>query len=148
MTDLEMISCDTNILLYYLDSSCDAHPKAKSYLDTVWYERNFLIADLVLLELYVLLRNPKVLKHSLSAKEAADCCRVFRTNPAWQVVECTTGVMPEFWTSYAGKLLSAWSAYDVRLGLTLRKAGVKIFATRNVKDFKGLGFDKIVNPID
>ena len=36
---------------------------------------------------------------------------------------------------------------DVRLALTLRYHGVTDFATANVKDFNGLGFARVWNPL-
>ena len=45
-------------------------------------------------------------------------------------------------------LSNPYQIYDVRLGMVLKKHEVTKFATRNVKDFKIVGFHKIVNPID
>jgi hypothetical protein len=36
---------------------------------------------------------------------------------------------------------------DARIGLTLRHHGVTHFATANAKDFEGLGFDRVWNPL-
>ena len=36
---------------------------------------------------------------------------------------------------------------DVRLALTLQYAGVTALATDNVRDFNGLGFDRVWNPL-
>jgi hypothetical protein len=38
--------------------------------------------------------------------------------------------------------------YDVRLGLSLRRQGVTEFATANVRDFEGLGLERVWNPLD
>jgi uncharacterized protein len=141
-------SCDTNIFLYYLDSSCPEHAKARDYVENIWRDKNFIISDLVLIELYVLLRNPKVLRGPLSSKEAADCCQRLRANSGWQVLESVSGVMPEIWANYAETIPSAWQIYDLRLGLSLKRAGVKVFATRNTRDFKMVGFEELINPID
>lgn len=143
-----MQSCDTNILLYYLDESCSAYPKAKDYIESVWHNKDFVICDLVLLELYVLLRNPKVFESPLMANEAAEVCQSFRSNPNWQVLETMEGVMPIIWDKFAPSISSRWAVFDLRLGLTLKNAGVKVFATRNIKDFKEIGFYKLINPID
>jgi uncharacterized protein len=37
--------------------------------------------------------------------------------------------------------------YDTRSALTMTAQGVTEFATMNVKDFKGLGFRKVWNPL-
>jgi predicted nucleic acid-binding protein len=36
---------------------------------------------------------------------------------------------------------------DARLALTLRHHGVTEFATSNVKDFEGFGFNRVWNPL-
>ena len=36
---------------------------------------------------------------------------------------------------------------DARLALTIRAAGVTEFATRNVRDYKDFGFDRIRDPL-
>jgi len=141
-------SCDSNILLYYCDDSCSEHANAQAYLESVWNSNDFVISDLALTELYVLLRNAKVLRKPLSAREAATLCLQFRSNHHWQVVECAFGIMPGIWKEHSAQLSSAWQIYDLRLALTLRRAGVEIFATRNTKDFKLAGFRKLINPID
>ncbi len=37
--------------------------------------------------------------------------------------------------------------YDARLALALRRQGITEFATANVKDFTGFGFDRVWNPV-
>lgn len=37
---------------------------------------------------------------------------------------------------------------DARIAFTLRHHGVTHFATANVKDFQGLGFEKVWNPLE
>lgn len=143
-----MESCDTNILLYYLDQSCREHRKAKQYIETVADRTDFVICDLVLIELYVLLRNPRVLKHTLTAREARSCCLALRHNPRWQIVEYSSGVMEMVWSYLDKETVTSWQIYDIRLGMTLLKSGVDIFATRNTKDFAKIGFKKLLNPID
>ena len=70
-----------------------------------------------------------------------------RRNPAWMVLDYPgPGLMEKVWT-VARSSDSARRIYDVRLGLTLRHYGVKRFATANGKDFRGLGFEKVWNPL-
>jgi len=38
--------------------------------------------------------------------------------------------------------------FDARLGLTLLHHGVTEFATANVKDFAGLGFQRVFSPLE
>ncbi len=142
-----MYSCDTNILLYAFDLSCKEHSKARLYLEKMSSNEEFVICDLVLAELYVLLRNSKVVNKPLSAKNAQTYCRTLRSNPNWQVLEYTLGVMGFAWQS-SSNFSQATQIYDYRLGLVLKRHGVQEFATRNIKDFKSIGFNKLINPID
>ena len=142
-----MQSCDTNILLYAVDETCPEYSVASEYLKGMISNDRFVISDLVLCELYVLLRNRHVVQSPLSAKGAAKICAHFRSNPRWQVLECSTGVMEEVWRN-SQTLSRAVGIYDLRLGHTLRRHGVTEFATRNVRDFKNIGFKRLINPID
>ena len=38
--------------------------------------------------------------------------------------------------------------FDIRLALTLLRFGVTDFATTNLKDFEGLGLERIFNPLE
>lgn len=142
-----MYSCDTNILLYALDSSCREHPKAYEYLQKMQTNEEFVICDLVLTELFTLLRNPKVLKSPYSGTEAKEICLQLRSNPKWQILEYTLGSMKTVWNA-VHLLNTPLQIYDMRLGIVLKQHGVRNFATRNVKDFKKVGFEKVVNPVD
>lgn len=143
-----MRSCDTNILLYALNTSCQEHAAARKYFDSVVGDHSFAVCELVLVELYVLLRNPKVLKAPLSAKEAAECCLQLRKNPAWRVIDYDTRISDAVWAVCSNTKLSGVSIFDTRLALTLEHHGIKEFATRNVKDFKRFSSLDIINPID
>ncbi len=68
---------------------------------------------IVLAELYVLLRNPRVVDRPLSAADAARICRSFRANPAWGIIDCPRGLMDCIWALCAesnatGPCLAAW----------------------------------------
>jgi toxin-antitoxin system PIN domain toxin len=143
-----MKSCDTNILIYYLDSSCSEHNEAKLYLEKVWTDKEFIICDLVLIELYVLLRNPKVFDSPFTEEQARKCILKFRTNPYWKILEYSAGTMEKVWDATNKLTSKATTIYDLRLGFCLLNSGVKEFATRNTKDFKRVPFEKIINPID
>lgn len=59
-----------------------------------------VICELVLLELYVLLRNPAVLVKPLDSAAAVAVCTAFRRHPCWQVVGFPTdsrAFHDEFW---------------------------------------------------
>jgi predicted nucleic acid-binding protein len=143
-----VISIDTNLLLYSLNP------------DSIWHEpaMNFLrkhlgiptvrvaITDYVLVELYVLLRNPAVMANALTAKEARDLVTAYWDAPNVLRVE-NANVMDEVWRLAGGTDFARRRIFDARLALTLRQVGVTQFATANVKDFEDLGFEKVWNPL-
>ena len=141
-------SCDTNVLAYAFNKDCPEHLVAKVYLESVASNYNFVICELVLTELYVLLRSPRVFSNPLSAKEAAHICQSLRKNPAWQLIDYSPGIMDEIWDLAEKSSFAARQIFDARLALTLKRNGVDIFVTRNTKHFKSFGFDKLINPID
>jgi uncharacterized protein len=141
-------SCDTNIFLYYLDQTCPEHPAALDYVLEIVEDKDFIISEMVLTELFVLLQNPKIFKSPFTHAQSAKTCLELRSNPHWQVLEYVDGTMEEAWKRIKKGEVEKWQIYDLRLGLTLKRSGVTEFATRNVKDFKSVGFQKIVNPID
>ncbi|MFM8635837.1 MAG: hypothetical protein ACKOEX_13695 [Planctomycetia bacterium] len=70
-----------------------------------------------------------------------------RRNPARMVLDYPGPGLMEKVSTIARSSDSARRIYDVRLGLTLRHYEVKRFATTNGKDFRGLGFEKVWNPL-
>ncbi len=142
-----MISCDTNILFYSLNSECAEYPGARSFLKAHSEDGNFAVCELVLVELYVLLRNPKMNKSPATAEQAVSVVRQFRSNPCWRVIDYPGGLMNEIWKHAEKKDFSYRSIFDARLALTLMNHGVKDFATRNVKDFESYGFNKVWDPL-
>jgi len=143
-----MRSCDTNVLFYACHTGCPEHPAARQYLQSVANDSDFLICELVLAELYVLLRNPKVVDKPLGAFDAAQICRSFRANPAWGIIDYPGGLMDRIWALCAEPHFGCREIFDARLALTLAHHGVNEFATRNTSHFERYGFDKLVNPID
>ena len=125
-----MKSCDTNILVYYLDSSCKEHANAKTYLESIWADKKFVICDLVLIELYTLIRNPKVFARPFSAEEAKKCILGFRSNTNWRILEYASGTMDKVWETSSKILTRPMMIYDLRLGFCLLNSGVEEFATR------------------
>ena len=141
-----MISCDTNILFYSLNDSCLQNEKARSFLESNSENDRFAICELTLVELYVLLRNPKINKYPASARQAVSIIHRFRTNPYWQVIDYPGALMDEIW-SYTERSGSAYRAiFDARIAFTLLHHNVKEFATANVKDFNKFPFVKVWNP--
>lgn len=141
-----MISIDTNLLLYSLNRDCVEHARARNFVQQYSDRSDVAIAELVLVELYVLLRNPAVVSRPLGAAEAASVCRPFRTHPRWALIE-NAPVMSQVWEIVADPACPRRRVFDARIGFTLLHHGVRELATRNVKDFEGFGFDRVFDPL-
>ncbi|MBI4626709.1 MAG: hypothetical protein HY736_26250 [Verrucomicrobia bacterium] len=79
-----------------------------------------------------------------------EVCTAFRKHPRWQVI----GFPPDSrafhdlrWPRLREKDFARRRAYDWRAALSMLRQGVTDFATVNVKDFEGLGFAKVWNPL-
>lgn len=143
-----MRSCDTDILLYYLNRDCSEQPAAARYLEANWDRQDFALCELVLVELYVLLRSPAVLSRPLGAADALDVIRRLRNHPHWALIDYPGSLMDAVWKQAGTPGFPARGVYDARLAKTLLYHGVQEFATRNTKHFRHFGFQKLVNPID
>lgn len=141
-----MISIDANIIIYSLNKSMSGHDRARSFLLQLSDRDDVVIAEPVLVEVYLLIRNPAVFPHPYSSQEAAHVCESYRVNPRWRLVECMP-VMHEVWRHAAEPQFARRRIIDARLALTLRAAGVTELATCNVKDFTDFGFDRVWDPI-
>ena len=141
-----MISADTNLFLYAANSDCPQHAAAKSFFEAL-PTQEFVICELVLIEIYMQLRNPAMLRTPLSAKAAAGFCDQLKSNPNWQWIDYHPEVSGSLWQR-ASKTKSGFRhIIDARLALTLLHHGVQFFATANVKDFKNFGFERVWNPL-
>ncbi len=143
-----MRSCDTNILFYAFHSGCPEHRAARDYLGRVATDTEFVICELVLTELYVLLRNPKLVDRPLTAPAAAGYCQSLRKNPSWGMIDYPGDLMDQIWALCSEPNFAYRAIFDARLALTLLHHGVIEFATRNTLHFEDYGFERIVNPID
>jgi len=145
-----MISLDTNILLPAVESSNPHHTAAAAFMQSLHGRDDVAISEFILLELYVLLRNPAVLARPLSASAAASVCEAFRRHPSWQILgfpSDSRAFHDAFWPRLRDDPFARRRAYDWRTALSLLQQGVTEFATVNVKDFEGLGFAKVWNPL-
>jgi uncharacterized protein len=140
------VSIDTNILVYALNRSSAVHDRAREFLESVGQNENVVLAELVLVELYLLVRNPAVFPSPYGASEAAEVCRRLRTNPSWRIVECRP-VMKKVWNIAGDVGFGRRKIIDARLAYTLLAAGVTEFATRNTKDFSEFGFSRVFDPL-
>jgi uncharacterized protein len=144
------ISADTNLFVYAADPDSPMHSKARDFFRANQHdnaESEFVVCELVLIELYMQLRNPAVFKMPYSATEAASYCQALKKNPTWRCVDYEQGVSVALWRWASDSTAGFRQVIDARLGLTLRHHGVTDFATANVRDFQQFGFTKVWNPI-
>ena len=142
-----MISVDTNILFYATFDDSIQYEKANGFLNELNNsESEVVLCELVLAELYILLRNPMVYKNPMTAKSAVAIIQNFRTHPRWRIVE-NAPVMEKVWELAATPSFARRRLFDIRLALTLQHHRITEFATANTKDFNGLGFNKVWNPL-
>ena len=146
-----MISFDTNLLLYSLNQDCAEYSGARAFFASLPAASGAVaICELVLVELYVLLRNPAVLNKPLDPGDAVALIQTFRQHPAWVLIDYpgeTSSVMDELWRLAAQPNIGRRIVFDARLALTLRHHGVTEFATRNDSHFTGFGFTRLWNPL-
>jgi uncharacterized protein len=140
------LAIDTNIFVYSLNSDSTVHEAARSFVLEASRKDDVVISDLVLVELYLLIRNKAVFPRPYSAVEAAEVCRRLRGNPHWQVVECRP-IMSRVWEDIDQVNFPRRQLIDLRLAHTLHAAGVRRFATRNTRDFADLGLFEVFDPL-
>ncbi|MFW6312882.1 MAG: TA system VapC family ribonuclease toxin [Spirochaetota bacterium] len=140
------LSIDTNILVYALNEDSDVHEPARSFLESLAARTDVVIAELTLVELYLLIRNPTVFPNPYPAPQAIEACRAFARNPNWRIVECRP-VMERVWDAASEPDFARRRIIDARLAFTLRAAGVTEFATRNTVPFEGFGFERVFDPL-
>ena len=141
-----MISFDTNIAVHAANEKSENRDAARAFLSELGGRRDVVVCEYLLVELYLKLRKAKVFATPLSAQDAAARCQNLRRNPKWRLVE-SAPVMNEVWKLAGTQFFAIRRIVDVRFALTLRHFGVTEFATTNVKDFEGLGFDRVWNPL-
>jgi len=141
-----MISFDTNLAVYANNLAMAQQTASREFIESLADRDDVVVCDLMLLELYLKLRNPAIFPKPLSAAEAAARCQRFRENPRWFLVE-SAPVMEQVWKLAAKADFAFRRIIDARLALTLRHHGVTEFATANEEDFAGFGFTRVWNPL-
>lgn len=145
-----MLSIDTNILFHGFNEDSPRHEAAHSWLASIARDEDVAISEFILAEFHGLLRNPAVLPFPLSPAEAVEVIRTYRTHPRWRLIGFPLESRPlhdALWQKARAKDFAFRRFYDVRTALTMTSQGVTEFATLNVKDFEGLGFRKVWNPL-
>ena len=146
---MSLSSLDTNLLLYAANEDAAEHVVCKAFLQKVIEEPSgWISAYQVYLELYRAIRSPKVMACPLSAKQAADHVSILRDQLG--IMHCCYN--SECWNVVMRHLESDSFPYrrthDAILAATLVSHGVKVFYTRNTKDFVVSGFQAVINPVD
>ena len=141
-----MLSFDTNLAVHAANTASQVHESARDFMQSLASRRDVAVCELVLVELYLKLRNEKIYTRPLTAPQAAAVCQAYRKNQAWMLIE-SAAVMESVWAQAAQKGIACRRIIDLRLALTLRHHGVTEFATTNEKDFKGQGFVRVWNPL-
>lgn len=141
-----MIGIDTNILIYARVATAPLHAKAVAFVEQLTAEPGVAMAELVFVELYMALRNPAILLPPLDATSAAAECQHFRSHPYWALAE-NAEAMSAVWQDAAATGFARRRIIDVRLARTLLAHGVTDIVTVNERDFQGLGFARVWNPL-
>jgi len=143
-----MLTADTDLFIHAADPDSDHHDAAKTFFGALSANgEEFVICELVLVEIYILLRNPTVFKKAYTALEAAEFCRALKSNPAWRCIDYDSAVSTSLWKYVSKENVGYSHIIDARLALTLRHHGVDRFATVNTKHFKNFGFEEVWNPL-
>ena len=144
-----LIAFDTQIVVYALNASAPEHPSARRFLEKLAESDSVVVCELVLIELYGLLRNPAVFPNPASPVHAVERVDAFRRHPRWRLVDYpgeVPTVMDRIWAQAAAPDFARRRIFDARLAGALRHHGVTQFATANVRHFDGLGFERVWNP--
>ena len=143
-----MLSADTNLFLYAANPNSPHNIAAAEFFATCLEgTREFATCELVLVEIYMHLRNPAVLRQPLTSRDAVAFCDRLRSNPRWQHIDYEPAISGGLWRWARATESGFRHIIDARLALTLRHHGVTEFATANVKDFEEFGFGRVWNPV-
>jgi uncharacterized protein len=145
-----MFSIDTNILLHAFAVDSPSHRAAYNWILSLQHEAEVAISEFILAELYGLLRNPVVLAVPLDASDAVEVIQTYRRHPSWRLIGFPIESRPlhdALWEKARRKDFAFRRLYDARSALTMITQGVTEFATVNVKDYEGLGFRRVWNPL-
>lgn len=142
-----MMSFDTNLVVHSANCDSALHGRAREFLERISAERNVVVSELMLIEVFLKLCNVRIFRKPMTAAQAGAYCKELRANRNWLLVE-EAPIMEQAWGWTRRRNFAFRRIIDIRLGLVLRHHGVTDFATTNVKDFQGLGFSKVWNPLE
>lgn len=145
-----MLSIDANILLYAFCEAAPEHERALAFITAESAHERVALSEFVLAELYLLLRNPAVLKKPLTAPDAVGVVQRYRHHPRWKVLgfpPSSRELHDTLWQQAATAGFARRRIDDTRTALSLRAFGVTQLATANVRDFEDFGFERVWNPL-
>jgi predicted nucleic acid-binding protein len=146
-----MISIETNLLFHAYNVDSPLHQKAYDRIVSISGDENVVLSEFILAELYCLVRNPIIAKNgALSPGDAVALIESCRRHPRWMLAGFSANGrhVHDSLRNHARKPEFTFrKRYDVRTALILREHGVTDFATINLKDFEGLGFRRVWNPV-
>jgi uncharacterized protein len=147
---MNLATADTNLFIHAADPDSPHHAQARAFFSAVSTQQDgeeFVLCELVLIDLYMQLRNAAVFVKPYSAAESAAYCLALKQNPQWRCVDYDHAVSTKLWHWASTTKAGFRRIIDARLGLTLRHHGVTQFATANTKDFQEFGFQRVWNPL-
>lgn len=143
-----MLSADTNLLIHAADPDTPQHQVAREFFALINTRADeFVLCELILIELYMQLRNPAIFTTPYSAKESAMYCQALKENPTWRCIDYDPCVAPKLWQWAMTTKAGFRQNIDARIAFTLLHHGVTQFATVNAKHFSEFGFAKVWNPL-
>lgn len=144
-----MNSLDTDLLVYAANSAASEHARALALVnDMLARPTEWILADQVLWEFYKALRHPRILQRPRTAAQAAAQIRFLREQSGVACCSYETSLFWEVIAQVEHPRFPYQRTHDAILGATLRRQGVKVFYTRNEKDFADSGIPKVINPLD
>ena len=91
-----MIAFDTNLAVYALNTSTPQHAGARKFIESLANRDDVIVCEMMLVELYMILRNPKIFSKPMKSAMAVEYCNRFRDNQKWHIVEYAP-VMSQVW---------------------------------------------------
>ena len=140
------ISFDTNVVVHACNDVSPQQAAAVKFIESLALRQDVAVSEFMLVEVYLKLRNSKIFPDPMTAPEAAAVCQSFRSNANWELIS-EGPMMDDVWKQAAKKNFAIRRIVDLRFGLSLIRHGVTEFATANIKDFEGIGFNRVWNPL-
>lgn len=82
-----MQSFDPNIAVHAANAAAPEHEKAVAFIRSLGTRKDVAVCELVLVELYLKLRNGKIFPKPLTAPQAVAVCQAYRNNRAWSLID-------------------------------------------------------------